>query len=159
MSRSVLLIDDEPAVLSGLRRVLALHRREWNVLTAPSGEEGLRLLDSAKIDALVSDMSMPGMHGLDVLKYVSANHPRVLRVALTGFVDEEWKVKNSGLAQVFLAKPCHPDDLVAAIEHPDNLGWTAKPSRPTQGVGEERHIAPPRPSPVRWRDEDEVTFQ
>jgi DNA-binding NtrC family response regulator len=156
---SVLLIDDERAVLDALCRVIAMTRRSWNVVTASSGEEGLKIMTQQNFHTVVSDMSMPGLHGLSVLRSVQREFPKVTRIALTGYVDEEWKVKNATVANVFLMKPCMPDDLIGAIEHPEQFGWTAAEQRVPRGSGEgTRPGTPPAGQGRRWDDDQTVDF-
>jgi signal transduction histidine kinase len=79
----VLLVDDEPLVRDLLARALG---RTWDVTTVASGEEALRLLDEARFDAIVCDLMMPGMSGIEVAEAVWARDPRLRQrmIFLTG---------------------------------------------------------------------------
>ncbi|WP_073260795.1 HDOD domain-containing protein [Cryptosporangium aurantiacum] len=112
----VMFIDDEPNILSGLRRMLRTQRGEWDMQFANSGAEGLALMAEQPVDVLVCDMRMPGMDGVQVMAAVRERHPSTARIILTGQTDRESVIAALGLTQRFLLKPCRPEDLVAAIE-------------------------------------------
>jgi YesN/AraC family two-component response regulator len=79
---TVLFIDDEPAILRGIRR--SLLGRSFDVLTAASGPEAIAILEARGVDVVVSDLDMPEMTGLELLRIVRDRWPRVLRMVLTG---------------------------------------------------------------------------
>jgi len=120
---SILLVDDEPAVLDGLRRQL---RRSFSVTTAMSGAEGLQILQDAALEdgsgnrftAVMSDMRMPQMDGATFLTQVRASWPDTTRLLLTGHSDMEAAVAavNHGQIFRFLTKPC-PIDTVTSCLH------------------------------------------
>src|SRR5690606_21319314 len=81
----ILCVDDEPALVEALRRQLD---SEYDVCVAYSGHEALaRLRDGRVFSAIVSDMRMPGMDGVELLKEAAATHPRTTRILLTGQAD------------------------------------------------------------------------
>jgi CheY-like chemotaxis protein len=112
----ILCVDDEPRVLESL--VLTL-RREYEVHTATSGGEALRLLKDLKSVAVVcSDMRMPNMNGAELLHAVMRSHPEATRVLLTGEPGRDGVINavNEGQIFRFLTKPCPPDKLKAALD-------------------------------------------
>src|SRR5919204_6952857 len=70
MSARVLVVDDDPAVLSGLRRALALEG--YDVLVAPDGETALALVRDQAPDLVVLDVLLPGLDGLSVCERLRA---------------------------------------------------------------------------------------
>ena len=82
MRRTVLLVDDEKNVRSALRR--ALRHESCEILEAESAAEALRLLESRPVAVVVSDESMPGMSGTELLARVRAEYPETFRIILTG---------------------------------------------------------------------------
>jgi response regulator RpfG family c-di-GMP phosphodiesterase len=117
----VLCIDDEPNVLAGLALNL---RREFDVVTATSGAEGLAMLaNDADIAVIVSDMRMPVMNGATVLARALERRPEVTRLLLTGHADVNSAIAavNDGQAYRFLTKPCPKEQLISelrrAVEH------------------------------------------
>jgi HD-like signal output (HDOD) protein len=113
---SVLFVDDEPHLLSALRRALSGQCQVWSLRFAGSGAEALELLAEQPVDVVVSDMRMPGMDGGQLLADVRMRHPRTARIVLSGHADLEAVVAAVGPTQQFLAKPCDPRVLVQAIE-------------------------------------------
>ena len=84
----VLLVDDEPRILSGLSRALRTSgSRAWDVATATSGDEALARLSEAPADVVLSDVSMPGMDGATLLGEVRRRWPDVVRLVLSGYAD------------------------------------------------------------------------
>lgn len=123
MSRPRLLfVDDEPAVLGGLRRQLWERRADWDMAFAPSGAEALELLEAGVADVVVSDMRMPGMDGAALLEAVRKRWPVTVRVLLTGYADQEQALRAAQAAHQFLRKPCDPAELRRALERALGLG-------------------------------------
>ncbi len=116
----VLLVDDEPAVLAGLRRQL---RHHFEIHTATSGEEGLAALETAATDpagpfaVVVSDMRMPRMNGAAFLAQARLRWPDTTRVLLTGQaeLDEAIAAVNDGQLYRFLVKPCPVETITSCI--------------------------------------------
>ena len=115
MSERVLFVDDEPQVLEGIQRTL---RKQVDLQTATSGEDGLRLLSEAGPFALVvSDMRMPAMNGAQFLAKAREQAPDTVRMILSGQADFQATIAavNEGHIYRFLSKPCPPDQLLAAV--------------------------------------------
>ncbi len=112
----MLFVDDEPHLLAGLRRMLRPQRDRWDVSFASSGIEALHLLDSEPVDAIVSDMRMPGMDGAQLLAAVQRKHPATARIILSGQADLESVLTVIRSAQQFLAKPCDVDVLTGTVD-------------------------------------------
>ena len=64
---SILFVDDDPNVLSGLRRMMHPFRDEYELLFANGGQEALDLMGQKPSDIVISDMRMPGMSGAELL--------------------------------------------------------------------------------------------
>lgn len=115
MNRRVLLVDDEQRVLDGFRRTL---RRQFDVVTKPSGHEGLAEIESTgPFAVVVSDYRMPEMNGVDFLTKVGEVAPDTVRMMLTGQagMDATIAAINDGRVFRFLTKPCPPETLAAAL--------------------------------------------
>lgn len=116
MTERVLLVDDEPLVLEGLKRQL---RKKIEVESATSGREGLAVLERAGPFALViSDMRMPEMNGSQFLEQVRKRSPDSVRMILSGQAEIESTIAAVNLGQIFrfLTKPCSSETLIAAID-------------------------------------------
>ncbi|MEM6532530.1 MAG: response regulator [Myxococcota bacterium] len=114
-SARVLCVDDEPQVLQGLERILF---DDFEVETASSGEEGLKLLRRETFEVVISDMRMPRMNGAQFLSQVNQTSPGSIRMLLTGQSDIQSAASavNEGGIFRFLIKPCPPDVLKKAIQ-------------------------------------------
>jgi HD-like signal output (HDOD) protein len=108
-------VDDEEKVLEGLQRILRPLRREWETVFASGGERALQILEQSAFDAIVTDMRMPGMDGLTLLRAVADRHPHLLRVVLSGQSDLESVVKSAGITHQYLSKPCPLEELKSTI--------------------------------------------
>jgi putative nucleotidyltransferase with HDIG domain len=115
MSLKILFIDDEQRILEGLQRSVRPFRKEWDASFANSGQEGLRLLDEAPFDVVVTDMRMPEMDGVAVLNVVMHRHPQLFRIILSGYSDMESIIKSAGVAHQYLCKPCPIEEIRSAI--------------------------------------------
>jgi response regulator RpfG family c-di-GMP phosphodiesterase len=113
-SPQILLVDDEIAILDGLRRQL---RKRFQVHTANGGAEALELLQTQPVSVVVSDMRMPQMDGATFLSRVRALYPEMVRILLTGQADAQAAITavNEGQIYRFLTKPCPPDVLLEEI--------------------------------------------
>lgn len=117
MQRSIriLFVDDEPNLLAALARTL---RRDFEVVTACGAEQGLEVLDrGTEFDAVVADMQMPVMDGIDFLKQVRVRYPDAARIMLTGNADQSTLKRAHEEAEIarFLSKPCSPEALRDAV--------------------------------------------
>ena len=111
----VLCVDDEPSVLEGLKRNL---RREFDVTLADGSRTALELLSNEEPFAVVvSDLSMPGMNGIELLTTFREQAPDTVRLLLTGHADLDAAMAavNEGSIFRFLTKPCPPKMFVGAV--------------------------------------------
>jgi response regulator RpfG family c-di-GMP phosphodiesterase len=112
---TLLFVDDEPGILSSLKRLFRPHG--YRILTAGSGAEGLQLLEHEAVDLVVSDMRMPEMDGAKFLEAVRARWPEVIRILLTGYADIGSTVSaiNRGEVYRYIAKPWDDNDIVLIV--------------------------------------------
>lgn len=111
--RTLLLVDDEPNILSALKRLL--RRDEYRILTADSGHEGLEILEKNRVDVIISDQRMPIMTGVDFLRNAKKNYPDTVRIILSGYTELQYITDaiNEGAIYKFLTKPWD-DELIRA---------------------------------------------
>jgi len=111
----VLCVDDEPNILSSLRRMLSLEGFE--VFTADSGAQALELLAKDTVNVIISDMQMPGMHGVELLEKVRQQWPHTMRLMLTGASDMSGAIEaiNQGAIYRYIAKPWNDEELLSTI--------------------------------------------
>jgi two-component system response regulator AtoC len=109
----VLLVDDEPSVRVALKELV--QSRGWEPLVAGSGPEALALTDRA--DAVVTDFSMPGMDGLELLRQLRERDASLPVILLTARGSERLAVRaiRAG-AYEYVTKPFDVDEMIAALE-------------------------------------------
>ena len=103
-----LFVDDEPDVLSSLRRFL--HREPYRMMFAESGLKALEIMALQPVAIIVSDLRMPEMDGLTLLKEVKARFPETERLILsaTSDMDQIIDAIDSGDVFRFIQKPLEP---------------------------------------------------
>jgi len=112
----LLFVDDEPSVLNALQRLF--HDEPYELLSAPSGQEALRILQEAgPVQLIISDYRMPGMTGVEFLQRVMQNWPDTRRVILSGFPDSDVLLAalNEGRVHRFLVKPWDNDAIKVIV--------------------------------------------
>ena len=113
MSR-ILVIDDDPGVRESLSRML--RGAGYTVETAGSGEEGVALAKGNVYDVILSDMRMPGISGLDVLRRLRDQRVDAAFIVMTGFGTVETAVEAMKLGAVdFVQKPFFRDELLLRV--------------------------------------------
>jgi len=111
LKKRILFVDDEPMVLKGLQRTLRKMRDVWEMAFASSAQEALAILDNNPMDVIISDMKMPEMDGTQLLAQVKQRHPHVVRLILSGHVEQETTIKSVQFAHQCLSKPCDVEVL------------------------------------------------
>jgi DNA-binding NtrC family response regulator len=115
MAEKVLLVDDEQDFLDALSERMRLRGMEVSV--AASGEEALRKVENETYDAIVLDLMLPGMDGLEALKIIKARRPQMQVILLTGRATVEMGVEAMKLgAMDFMEKPADIGQLIAKIK-------------------------------------------
>lgn len=112
--RRVLAVDDDPAVLLMLTRILAVG--SYQVETAPDGLAGLARLRSETFDLVITDLKMPGLEGTDLGREAKRLRPGIRVIIITGYPSESTAIDavNFGL-DGYLIKPFRATDLLAAV--------------------------------------------
>jgi len=114
MEQPLLLVDDEPGILKVLG--ISLADRGFRVLTARSGEDALRVFHDARPDIVLTDIKMPGMDGIALLKAIKQENPNTEVIMITGHGDMDLAVQSlKHDASDFITKPIHDDALDIAL--------------------------------------------
>ena len=104
-SRTLLLVDDEPNILSALQRTL--RRDGYRILASDDPQQALELIAHEQVDVILSDQRMPGMNGVEFLRRAKEMHPETIRIVLSGYTDLQFITDaiNEGAIYKFLTKP------------------------------------------------------
>jgi CheY-like chemotaxis protein len=120
----VLVVDDEQIVRDSCERVL--RDAGYTVRTAGNGHDALKACRDAPVDVMLTDLKMPDMQGLDVIRAVAKEFPQVRVVIITGYPSRETALQAGRLGVFdYLEKPLSPERLNAAT-----AGALAEPPAP-----------------------------
>lgn len=113
--KAILVVDDEDIILASLGRDLGLD--QYEVHTAASGEEAMQKFREGRFELIISDYMMPGINGLELLKWVKSQNPYVVFIILTGYGDSvsTLQILENG-ADEMLLKPCDTDELLLRMD-------------------------------------------
>ncbi len=102
---NILFVDDEESILKSIQR--GLLKEKFNKYYAKSGNDALKLMEEVEISILVTDMRMPNMSGLELLKIVQEKFPDTVRIILTGYAHISTLITaiNTGQVYKYLTKP------------------------------------------------------
>lgn len=114
---TILLVDDEASLRLFAREVMK--RAGYTVLEAENGEEALRLLrqEGARVDLVLTDMTMPLMSGRELVRHLSETHPEVRVLFTSGFAPREGLSADVLDHYEFIPKPFTPEELVRAVRN------------------------------------------
>lgn len=117
LQKTVLVVDDEEPFLLSLADGLAPLGSELRVVTAPSGEAALELVDRLTVDLVVTDLKMPGMDGLELIRRLRARHPSLPVMVMTAFKSPQAETELARFSPlIILDKPLDFQEFVDAIK-------------------------------------------
>ncbi|RJR40916.1 MAG: response regulator [Desulfobacteraceae bacterium] len=115
MKKKTLLVDDEPGILRVLG--ISLADRGYEVFTAESGEEALEILRRTGPEIVLTDIKMPGMDGIQLLRRIKETSPETEVIMVTGHGDMELAIQSlKHEASDFITKPIHDEALDIALK-------------------------------------------
>ena len=114
--RGVLLVDDDPDILSMLGQLLAKRLPESAVRVASSSEKALRMLRDEAPAVIVADYRMPGMDGVEFLRHARTLAPQARFIMLTGAPDQFAAQSARAHSYTVLTKPIDPDLFVRLMQ-------------------------------------------
>ena len=117
---TILIVDDEEKT----RKVLSIGLNDkYKILLAKNGNDAVKLLNNNNIHLLLTDLKMPNMSGIDLLKYVQKNHKSIPVVIITAFGSVENAVEAMKMGALdYMLKPVKIDELESLIEKSLNYG-------------------------------------
>ena len=114
--KDILLVDDEPSVVTALATSLRRVRSRYHVRVAARADDALRAMHTKPADVVITDMRMPGTDGEELLRELQIAWPSTVRLVLSGSVKPETSRRVAMLAHIFIAKPVESDQLVATLD-------------------------------------------
>ncbi len=115
-NRAVLFVDDEENILKSIER--GLRKEEYRRFYACDGFDAQKIICQEDINIIITDMNMPGMDGLTLLKWVEKEKPDIIRMILSmkNDTDSILEAINNGNIYRYIIKPCDSSDLNSAIK-------------------------------------------
>lgn len=114
--KRVLFVDDETALLDGLRARLRHLRGTWEMVFVESASRALTEMEHARFDVVVSDMRMPFMDGAQLLATVAQRWPETARIVFSGYAEDERTARLLAVAHQYVSKPCDVRQIEATID-------------------------------------------
>lgn len=119
MHKKILVVDDEPSIVSGVHDLLAMAFDECEIFCAEDGLKATRLMEKTPIDILITDILMPEKEGLETITEVVEKYPNVKIIAMsgggkTGRMNFLHMAKELGASAV-LDKPFDPPELIQTV--------------------------------------------
>ncbi|MGE0679995.1 MAG: sigma-54-dependent transcriptional regulator [Candidatus Binatia bacterium] len=115
MTAHILLVEDETNMAKMQAKIL--QRKGYDVATAGNGREALLKLDRANFDIVITDLKMPVMDGMQLLREMNIKERGCAVIVLTGHgtIESAVEAMQSGAAD-YLTKPCNPDELLLKVD-------------------------------------------
>ncbi len=111
----ILVIDDEAIVRVSCQRVLT--PEGFDVIVVPSGREAIDRLEKERFDLVLTDLKMPDMDGLEVLKTIKSRWPELIVIIITGYGTISTAVQAIKLgAFEYIEKPFTPEDILNIVK-------------------------------------------
>jgi two-component system response regulator AtoC len=115
MAYSILILDDEELTLRTMNR--ALTEEGYDVLTATSGEDALRVFNEEHPDVVLADIVLPGIDGVEVLRTIKEHEPKTIVIMMSAYGMVERAVEAMKLGAFdYLVKPFHVADMMGTVE-------------------------------------------
>ncbi|SMD32927.1 Response regulator receiver domain-containing protein [Reichenbachiella faecimaris] len=152
---NILYVDDEEVNLRIFQRAF---KRHYNVFTAESGFDAIKILEENQIDLIMSDQRMPGMTGVELLIKIVPKYPNIVRMIMTGFSDEDEIIRvdrEVGLDR-FLVKPWNQEDLKEEFDKALELRNPTEEEKPEPAPAPEvkkETVAPIKPTKQELKKE------
>jgi len=110
----ILVVDDDPVARKVIQRNLTAE--DYHVITAPSVAAAIQILDTTPIDLVITDLKMPKVGGIDLIRHVRANFEDTAVIMITGYASIETAVEavKEG-AEDYLPKPFTDEEPFAAV--------------------------------------------
>lgn len=115
MKKRILIAEDEQLLLYSMKVLIERMDDEFEVYSANNGRQALELINGLDIDLLITDIQMPEVDGLELIREVQKKYPSIKMLAMSGAGDRYLKAAKSFGASYVLNKPVEMDELTSAI--------------------------------------------
>ena len=116
MHKTILIVDDEKSICQSLGSILS--DEGYEILTAESGEEALKIVEEELPCLVLLDIWLPGMDGIEVLESVKSNYPQIRVIVMSGHGTIETAVKATKLGAFdFIEKPLSLEKVIIVVNH------------------------------------------
>jgi len=113
---NILIVDDEEVVCRGCQRIF--EEEGYSMEMAFSGREGLEKADSEEFDVIITDLKMPDISGIEVIREIKQKKPDTPVIMITGYASVPTALEAMKLgAHDYIAKPFEPDEIIDAVKH------------------------------------------
>jgi DNA-binding NtrC family response regulator len=111
---SILIVDDDELILDSFSKLIRL--KGYAVHRAVNGKKALEVIYKKKVDVIITDMKMPEMNGMELLKIVKKRYPDIDVIIITGYgdIDDAVETMKYG-ASDYILKPFSPDEIILKI--------------------------------------------
>jgi two-component system response regulator YesN len=114
---NILVVDDEEFARKSLKMALQEAKQHYEIYDAKDGEDAVSQLSETRFDLIISDIRMPKLNGLELVRYVSEHFPELVVILLTGYQDFQYAKKAIEYRVIhFLVKPCPSESILALVE-------------------------------------------
>lgn len=111
----IVLVDDDPEVVTAMKRMLRAAEPAWLISTAENGKQALALMDGETVDVVVTDLHMPVMDGFQLLAKLERSHPGTIRIVHSSHTATLATELLRFLAHNVLSKPTPAADILALL--------------------------------------------
>ncbi|MBC7428985.1 MAG: response regulator [Bacteriovorax sp.] len=112
---TILLVDDDPGLLELFKE--GLEDLSFKVITAHNGVEAKKVIETEKIDCLVTDITMPDMNGVELVTYIRGANNELPIFFITGYMDYSREVLNSFRPKAVIFKPFDIEEAALLVKN------------------------------------------
>lgn len=134
--RRIVFVDDEPNILSALRRSLGHMSRECELSFVRTSKEALQIIEQNPIDIVVTDVRMPEMDGVTLLSLVRDRSPGTIRMVFSGQANRGSTIRALNVAHRYESKPCESEVLQRRLSRICTLCRMSKTSWIKNDIGQ-----------------------
>lgn len=123
----ILVIEDDTNARNAISRTLK--RNGFEVITAPDGRRGLKLIEEKELDLVLTDIFMPDMDGLETVRAIAKNKSDLPIIAMTGSIEKVFLAAALKFGAISgLSKPFTPDELLCKVNGALKMAKKKRPS-------------------------------